>query len=71
MNPQTLLLIVSYVTAGLVLVVGIAVLAGPLIPAAIPGNMRVITGVVMVLYGTYRIAMLLVKTRNARKYDEQ
>ncbi len=70
MNPGTLLLIISYVTAGLVLVVGIAVLAGPLIPAAVPTNMRVITGVVMIIYGTYRITMLWIKARNARKLDE-
>lgn len=71
MDPKTLIQIISGVTASLVLIVGIAVLAGPLIPAAVPTNMRLITGIVMILYGTYRIAMLWMRSRNARKYDEQ
>ena len=69
---QVILNIVGYVTAGLIFLVGIVVLTGYLLPAHIPPNYRTILGVVMLIYGTYRIAMIRMKQRSGRRrmYDE-
>ena len=67
---QVMFRIISFITAGLILVVGIAILAGPLMPAYVPPNYRFILGIVMVLYGSYRILMVWIKQRNARRVRE-
>ena len=70
MIAQLILRIVGLMTAGLILVVGIVILIGVLIPAYIPSNYRTILGVVMVLYGTYRILMILIRQRSQRRETE-
>ena len=67
MNPQLILYIVGGITAALVLVVGIILLAGYLLPAYIPDNYRTILGIVMVIYGCYRIVMIWLKYRKAKR----
>jgi len=67
---QLILRIVGLMTAGLILVVGIVILVGALIPASVPSNYRTILGVVMVLYGTYRILMILIRQRSKRHEAE-
>lgn len=67
MNPQLILDIVGGITAALVLVVGIILLAGYLLPAYIPDNYRTILGIVMVIYGCYRIVMIWLKYRKAKR----
>lgn len=67
---QVIFRIISFVTAGLIIVVGISILAGPIIPAYIPANYRIILGIVMVLYGSYRILMVWMKHRNARRLQD-
>jgi hypothetical protein len=64
MNAQLIIRITSYITAGLILVVGIVVLAGYSLPDSIPTNFRIILGSMMVLYAAYRIVMISVKKRN-------
>jgi len=64
MNAQLIIRITSYITAGLILVVGIVVLAGYSLPDSIPTNFRIILGSMMVLYAAYRIIMISVKKRN-------
>src|ERR1041385_2738720 len=64
---QLIFRIISFVTAGLILVVGIFILAGPLVPSYVPSNYRIILGCVMILYGSYRIVMIWMKQRNARR----
>jgi hypothetical protein len=67
---QLIFRIISFVTACLILLLGIMLLAGPMIPAYIPANYRIILGIVMVLYGSYRIVMILLKQRNAGRVQE-
>ncbi len=67
MLAQVLFRIISFVTACLILLLGIMLLAGPMIPAYIPANYRIILGVVMILYGSYRIVMVVLKQRNASR----
>jgi hypothetical protein len=64
MNAQLIIRITSYITAGLILVVGIVVLAGYSLPDSVPTNFRIILGSMMVLYAAYRIVMISVKKRN-------
>jgi hypothetical protein len=64
-NPELILKIISYVTASLILVLGIIVAGGFFLPDYVPLNFRIILGVIMMLYGTYRIAMIHFRRRNA------
>ena len=61
MDLQLVLRIISFVTASLVLIVGILVATGIMMPAYIPDNFRIIMGIAMIMYGIYRIAMLWLK----------
>jgi len=70
MAAQTILNVVGFMTSGLILLLGIALLVGFMIPSYIPSGTRIITGVVMVLYGGYRISMIIVKQRNAKRREE-
>lgn len=67
---QVIFRIISLLTAGLILVVGIFILAGPMMPAYVPVNYRIILGIVMIVYGSYRIIMIWMKQRNARQHEE-
>jgi len=69
MSAQLILRIVGSITAGLVLIVGIIILTGSLIPSSVPENYRVVLGIVMVIYGTYRIVMIWMKQRQERNKD--
>lgn len=64
MNAQSIVRITSYITAGLILVVGIVILTGYSIPDTVPANFRIILGSMMVLYAVYRIVMISIKKRN-------
>jgi hypothetical protein len=65
-NPELILRIISYVTASLILVIGIIVAGGLFLPDYIPLNFRIILGVIMILYGLFRIAMIHFRRRNVR-----
>ena len=67
MTAQLILRIVGFLTAGLILVVGIVVLAGALLPESVPSALRTTFGVVMVVYGTFRLGMIGMKFRNERR----
>ncbi|HUN64801.1 MAG TPA: hypothetical protein VMW43_01785 [Bacteroidota bacterium] len=69
MNPQIILNIVGGITAGLVLVLGIIILFGQLLPDYIPDNYRLILGIVMVVYGTYRFIMMFMKERARKRFE--
>lgn len=71
MNAQTIINLVSYVTVGLVLVVGIMSVTGYLIPEYVPDNFRLMMGIVLVLYSVYRIATIWTKQRNARRMEKE
>jgi hypothetical protein len=70
MTAQTIFNIVSFMTGGLIFLLGITILVGFMIPTYIPSNMRIVMGVVMVLYGGYRVSMTIMKQRNARRDEE-
>lgn len=65
MKIQSILRIFGYTVATLVGVVGIAVTAGFLMPSYIPENLRILFGIVFILYAIYRIVTL----RLTRKRD--
>ena len=67
MAAQTILTVVSYITSSAILVVGIIMLSGYIIPTYVPENYRLIMGMVMVLYGGYRLTMLSIKQRKIRR----
>jgi hypothetical protein len=71
MNAQLIVRIVGIFTAGLVLLVGAVILAGAFMPAYIPEQYRWLLGVIMVIYGTYRIVMIWVKQRRDQRELEQ
>jgi len=64
MNAQSIVRVTSYITAGLILVVGLVILTGYSIPETVPTNFRIILGSMMVLYAVYRIVMVSIKKRN-------
>lgn len=59
--------IVSYITASTILVLGIIALFGWFLPPYIPENMRMLLGIMMVLWGVFRI----VSTRYRRQQLER
>ena len=71
MNGQTIVTLVGFVTAGVVLLGGIAIIAGLVLPAYVPDNYRTIVGFVLIIYGLYRSTMLWIKHKNARRYEER
>jgi hypothetical protein len=64
MNAQSIVRIASYITAGLILIVGTIILTGFSLPDTVPTNFRIILGSMMVLYSIYRIVMVSKKKRN-------
>lgn len=67
----TILRIVSYTTASLILLVGFGVLTGLLFPRPLgENNFQIILGIMMMVYGSYRIIILVIKHRNERKENE-
>ena len=71
MNGQTIVTIVGFVTAVVVLLAGIAIIVGLVLPAYLPGNYRIIVGCVMIVYGLYRSATLWIKHRSAKQFEEK
>jgi hypothetical protein len=67
MDAQMFVRIVSSATAGLVFILGIILLTGWFLPPAMPENLRLIMGIVLVLYGGYRLVMIWM----TRKTDEE
>lgn len=67
MNPQLILNIVGGITASLILVVGCIILAGFIMPTYVPENYRMVLGIVMVVYGSYRLLMIWMKQRKIKR----
>jgi hypothetical protein len=70
MEAQQIIRVVGYTTSAIVSVAGIAVISGMFMPNYVPGNFRVVVGIVLVLYGIYRCATLWSKQRHARRLEE-
>jgi hypothetical protein len=69
MNPQLILNIVGGITASLILVVGGIILAGYIMPSYVPENYRTVLGIVMIIYGSYRLVMIWIKHRNSKRNE--
>ena len=67
MDGQTIVTTVGYVTAGIVLLAGIAIIVGLVLPAYVPDNYRIIVGIVLFIYGVYRSVMLWIKQKSQRE----
>jgi len=68
-NPELILRIVSYITASIILLLGIIVAGGFFLPDYVPTNFRIILGAIMMLYGIYRIAMIHFRRRNVQENE--
>lgn len=69
-QAQTIIQTVGYITGGIVLVAGILVISGYIVPSYVPANFRIIAGIVLILYGLYRPAMIYIKGKNGERADE-
>ncbi len=70
MDGQLIVRFVGYITAGVVLVAGILIISGYIVPSYVPANFRIIAGVVLILYGLYRPAMIYLKSKKAHRAEE-
>lgn len=70
MNIESVLTILSIVTASLILVIGIVLLTGWYLPDQVPDNYRYPIGAVMTLYAMYRIATARSRFRRRDANDE-
>jgi hypothetical protein len=70
MNIESLLTVLSIVTASLILVIGIVLLTGWYLPAQVPDNYRYPIGGVMTLYALYRIVTARSRFRGKETSDE-
>ncbi len=71
MNFELILKIISFITASLILLLGIIITTGFMLPPNIPSNFRVMLGVMMMMYGVYRVTMLWVKFRRSKNEVEE
>ncbi len=70
MNLQSVLTLLSVVTASLILLIGIVLLTGFFLPGQVPGNYRYTLGGVMTLYALYRIGMAVSRYRRRGDNDD-
>lgn len=71
MDAQHIVRVVGYLTSAIVLVAGILILIGYIVPSYVPGNFRIVAGIVLVIYGLYRPAMIYFRSKSARESDEE
>jgi putative Mn2+ efflux pump MntP len=70
MHGQLIIQIVGYITAAIVMLAGILVLTGYIVSSYVPENFRIVAGIVLILYGIYRPAMIFIKNKNAKRFEE-
>lgn len=71
MDAQSILRKLSYTTASIVMLMGGVFLTGFFLPSYIPDNFRMIMGVVMIIYGIYRVTMLRVKEKQDQERSDE
>ena len=71
MDGQGIIRLVGLSTAAIVFVTGVLIVSGVIVPEYVPSNFRIIAGVVLMLYGFYRSAMIWMKYRNGKRYDDE
>ncbi len=69
MKLQRALQIFSYSAASIFTLCGVAVLSGYLIPVYIPAKFKILFGIVLILYGIYRV--VIIRTKNKAKNSER
>ena len=52
---------IAYIVASLFIVLGIAILCGYVMKGNLPSQFKVMTGVVLILYGVFRIVITVLK----------
>ena len=70
MDGRIIVRTVGYITGGIVLVAGVLVISGFIVPSYVPENFRITAGVVLILYGLYRPAMIYIKSKRPERVDE-
>ena len=70
MNGDLLFKILGFTTATLVILAGIGILVGFLLPASLSENYRLLLGVIMIVYGIVRASTLWIKKRNVQPPNE-
>ena len=70
MDGQLIIRIVGYLTGAIVLLAGILIISGYIVPSYVPENFRLISGFVLILYGLYRPAMIYIKSKKVDRSDE-
>ncbi|KAF0152018.1 MAG: hypothetical protein FD143_1487 [Ignavibacteria bacterium] len=70
MNMQKLMVYIGYTAGALFIMLGIAVMVTDLFPTTINENIKIIFGVVMILYGLYRIVILSFKNQQRDRNEE-
>jgi hypothetical protein len=69
MDAQNLIMIVSAVTVGVILTIGVCLLGGWFIPDAVPGSYRLGIGGVMTMYAVYRSLTIWYKFRKGGRNE--
>ena len=70
MNTQKLMVYIGYTAGVLFVMLGIAVMVTDLFPTYINEQVKIIFGVVMILYGLYRLVIITIKNRRADEEEE-
>ena len=70
MTAALIIRIVSFITAGCMLVFGVIILTGFGIPAYIPENFRLIIGCIIILYAVFRLITTWMKVHNEKHSEE-
>jgi hypothetical protein len=72
MKLQKLMLYIGYTAGTIFVLLGIALLFTDLFPTHLSGSeqLKIVFGVVMILYGVYRIVILTIKNNRADEKEE-
>lgn len=70
MDMQRLMVYIGYTAGVIFIMLGIAVMVTDLFPTTIDEQIKVIFGVVMILYGLYRIAIISFKNPKRDTYED-
>lgn len=65
MDIGNILRIIVLVVSACVMLFGVVVVAGFLVPIFIPEQFRVLTGIVIILYGAYRFVQTLYRKKDS------
>jgi hypothetical protein len=64
---QKIMMYIAYTAGALFIVFGLAILFTDLLPTYLPSQFKIMMGIVLVLYGAYRIISIVFKKRQDEK----